>query len=258
MAEDRDHLSRLDDQTKTSTAAAPVEDLAAAKERALAAINARLALIDRLQEKVADVEALTDAHQTALEADLAAFETGLQAVATAVSNATSIEQVKEVIRDAKADFPVGGLLIPKVHLVIRADKLVAMADELLAMAAASTSTTATAAIDTTMVTGAKTLAAAVPGMVLPLTAEDWPDPATEVLQEARDDLREARRMLQEARGLVSPSLQVRPTERLLSTDHPTLADRQAILSERSRLADFRQRTDDRSFYPTDSYPTKRR
>jgi hypothetical protein len=201
-------------QTDTSTTSTrPAADIDQLKSRALAAIQARLDRIDRLQEIVAGNPHLNDDHQASLEAEMGRSEAGLEALAEEIRAAATVEELRALIPKIAEDFRIYLLVSPKVHLVIAADTVVDAADrfhEVGAKLAEAIARAEGAGHDVTqakealarfeaLVAEAEALAGPVPGLLLPLTPQDWPDPAQGMLADARADLASAHAALRDAR-----------------------------------------------------------
>ena len=180
-----------------------VDRCRAIKARALEAIEHRLNTIDRLQEVVRSNDHVDPEHAAQLSAELSRLEASLEALAREIENA-ECQDLPELIREIVDDHRIYAIVVPKVHLVVAADTIVGVserfegvlgmiqeaidhaagtgyevgqAQEFLNMAVESVRT-------------AVALAQPIPGVVLPLGPEDWPE-ATEILRAAHGDVKTA-------------------------------------------------------------------
>jgi len=84
-------------------------------------IDRRLVTIDRLQAVVDGARALTDAHETALEAILGTSATGLRALRAEIAADTTVTELRTDIRRIFEDFRIYALVSRQVQLVRAAD-----------------------------------------------------------------------------------------------------------------------------------------
>lgn len=183
--------------------------IARVKERAAAAIERRLATLDRLAGHVNGHEHVTDSHETALLRDYGDAVAGLTELGAEIASATIPEELRALIPKIAEDYRVYLVIVPKTHEVIVSDTLPAVADRLgeladrldeaIAQAAEAgfDVTAAEALVETARgeIAEAARLAHPVAGQVINLTAQHWPDPAEQKLQSGRDDLQAARESL---------------------------------------------------------------
>ena len=175
----------------------------ALNERAQQAIEIRLAAIDRMQEAIRSNDKLTPAHAEELQAQLAHAERGLKGLAEEIHRAPC-DELPRLVQKIVDDFRVFVLLVPKVHLVIAADSIAHVVHRLGEAAgwlqemierfeeAGYDVSAAQAELGEmkTQLESAAHLAGPIPGKVLPLTPEDWPQ-AQSVIQEAARMVRNA-------------------------------------------------------------------
>lgn len=188
-------------------------DVEGGKARANGAIDRRLVTIERLETRVSDHPHVTDPHQRELLDELGRASAGLRALSADIAQATTIEELRDLVPKIATDFRVYLVVAPKVHQVLGSDSVVAAGTRLEKMSESlagridravengvDASEAAAHLADMTAEFG-QALAVGEPdaGTVLPLTAADWPDPAAAVLAQGRADLGDARRFLREAR-----------------------------------------------------------
>ncbi len=190
-------------------------DIDAIKARALQAIDNRLQRVDRLEEAVENhKDHLIGNHYGQLNSKLATTEAGLEQLARKIEDATTLEELRELIPQIWEDFRVYVLLTPQVKLVIASDVAVHVgekAGEISVRLAEAIQKAEDAGYDVgeawellgefdEMVASAVAQAAPVADAVLPLTPEDWNNgTAQPVLEEARQDIREAHESFKTAR-----------------------------------------------------------
>ena len=184
----------------------------AIKERALAAIEVRLGQLDRLQTVVVNNSHITPEHQAKLTAELSRYEAGFESLARQIE-AAGCDELPELIRRIVDEYRIFGLIVPKVHLVIGADTILDAVERAEGFYSklqtyierAEAAGFEVGAAQTAWEDGKAQLASVydyaepVPGMVLPLTPEDWPE-AAEVLREARGMLQSAVGQMRAARA----------------------------------------------------------
>jgi len=176
-------------------------------------IDRRLATIGRLGNAVDNARALTDAHQTALEAILADSAAGLRALRAEILADTTVPELRADIKRIFEDFRIYALVTRQVWLVTAADTVDATGAALNEAAADLASLIAQAEANGKDVTQAKADLAAmkaaideafagvsvVAAKVLPLTPADWnAGTAGPVLREARAAIQAARADLRTA------------------------------------------------------------
>lgn len=190
--------------------AADVDDV---KERAQAAIDWRLETIERLRNRITSHPHVTGAHQGQLLGELGRSEAGLNALAAEIRQAETIEELRVLVPKIATDFRIYLVVAPTVNQVLASDTVVAVGnrlDEAADVLAGWIERAANAGIDVAdaerhladMIAETAAgvgLGAPVAGSVLPLTPEDWPNPASDVLAAGRADLIEARELLRVAR-----------------------------------------------------------
>jgi len=179
------------------------------KERALAAIDARLDTIARLRERITSHPHVTGEHQGELLGELGRAEAGLHSLAAEIRTAESMAELRVLVPKIAEDFRIYLVVVPKVNLVLGSDSVVAAAGRLGEAAELLQSwidRAADAGYDVTeaeahlaemrrQIADAVSLGAPVAAAVLPLTAADWPDPAERILADARAGLVAARQLL---------------------------------------------------------------
>ena len=191
-------------------------------------INRRLALLQRLAERVADSAMLTGADKTALSGEIASTTAGLTALGSTIGGENNVVALKADIQKIATDYRVYVLVGPKTRLVIAADRLsaghvrFATVEQRLA---ASIAAAATAGKDVTQaqaayaamvakVAQAEALLGPVVGTILPLTPAGWnAGTAKPVLEWARSTLRQVGQLFAGARA------DARKCAQLLRTRH---------------------------------------
>ena len=191
-------------------------DIDAIKARALVAIENRLQRVDRLQEAVENHrEHLTGEHYGQLNSKLVTAEAGLEQLARKIEDATTVEELRELIPQIWEDFRVYVLLTPQVRLIIASDVAVHVgekADEIIVRLGEAITNleerlgrdlpeawNMLGAIEAN-VNSAVATAGPVADTVLPLTPEDWNNgTAQPVLEAARAAIGSAHQSFQEAR-----------------------------------------------------------
>ena len=176
-------------------------------------IDRRLETLANLQSVVDTSTTLTDAHEAALDAILAATSTGLRALRTEIDGDTTVEALREDIRRIYEEFRVYVLVARQVWLVIAADTVVATAarfDTAADRLEAAIDRAETAGKDVAdarthlasmiaVVDKAESAVGGVASAVLDLTPAAWnAGDAAPVLKNARDSVRDARVALREA------------------------------------------------------------
>ena len=169
----------------------------AAKSKAIAAIDKRLAWLDVLTGHVDNAKNLTADHKATLLAKIDADRTGLRALRAEIVADDDGPTFRQHAQEIVTDYRVYLLLTPQVHMTIVADamdaayaKLDAVADKLAAQGKDVTQLRA-------KIDDAKAHADPVPGHILPLVPHGYPDNKP-VLDQARADLHTARTDLHEA------------------------------------------------------------
>jgi hypothetical protein len=184
-----------------------------AKERALAAIAARLRALEGLSAKIAASRFITEQHAGMLRGDIVRSEAGLEHLARQIEAASSMEELRPLVLQID-DFKVFQVLVPKTHQVIASDTLVVVAGKLDRFAGKLGEVIErfeTAGFDVTeaqrllgdmndLIDAGHRLASPVAGSVIGLGPEDWPEPAQGLLAAGRADLHEARATLRDAYG----------------------------------------------------------
>jgi hypothetical protein len=197
-------------------------DVDGAKAKCIAAIDRRFTAIDEFQAAAAGSRALTDAHESALNDELAGAESGLTTLRASIEAATTADELRDLCPKIVTDYRVFVLEGPTVRLTIGSDtgvagvqKLREIADRLDAAIAAAQAAgkdvgdaPAKLADLRTQVDTAESLAAPVADTVLPLTPADYnAGTAGPVLEDARNDLRSAKDSLhaagEDARAIVA-------------------------------------------------------
>ena len=211
-------LAQTDDAPTTRTLEHDVDNLRGAdvgtvKERAQAAIDRRLATIERLKARVADHPHVTGEHRRELLAELDRSEAGLRALSVEIDQATTVPELRVLVPKIATDFRIYLVVVPKVNLALGSDSIVAGGARLNEVAetlqawidrAISKGADASEAIGhladmNEEIRRALALGEPVAGAVLALSPADWPTPAADVLTQGRADLSEAGRLSREAR-----------------------------------------------------------
>ena len=169
----------------------------AAKTKAIAAIDKRLAWLDVLTGHVTNAKNLTADHKATLLDKIDADRRGLRSLRAQIVADDDGPTFRQHAQQIVTDYRVYLLLTPQVHMTIVADamdaayaKLDAVADKLAAQGKDVTQLRA-------KLDDAKAHADPVPGHVLPLVPHGYPDNKP-VLDQARTDLKTARADLKEA------------------------------------------------------------
>lgn len=211
-------LAQTEDAPTTRTSEHDVErllgsDVESVKERAQAAIERRLATIERLQARVAVHPHVTEPHQGEVLAELDRSAAGLRALSMEIDQATAVEELRVLVPKIAADFRICIVVAPKVHQVLGSDSVVAAGTRLEAVSdsvAAWIDLAAGKGVDVSVAVAhladmteeirqAVAVGQPVVSAVLPLTGADWPNPAATLLTQGRSDLGEAHRFLLAAR-----------------------------------------------------------
>ena len=189
--------------------------LEALKQRVISQIERRLDALERLRNRIGSADHLSESHAASLLRDIAVAEPVLVAGIEAVTAASTVEELREVVPTIFESTLVFALLGPKTHAVIASDTSVAASErfgEFEAKLQAALDELAEAGIETAeaqtdldemarLVAAAASGAGPVAGNVIGLQPSDWPDPAKAALREARATLSAARNQLREAKGL---------------------------------------------------------
>ena len=169
----------------------------AAKTKAIAAIDKRLAWLDVLAAHVNGAQHLSADHKATLIDKIDADRRGLRSLRAQIVADDDGPTFRQHAQQIVTDYRVYLLLTPQVHMTIVADamdaayaKLDAVADKLAAQGKDVTELRAKLA-------DAKAHADPVPGHVLPLVPHGYPDNKP-VLDQARTDLKTARADLKDA------------------------------------------------------------
>lgn len=169
----------------------------AAKAKAIAAIDKRLAWLDVLTGHVNNAKHLTAAHKSTLLDKISADRLGLRSLRAQIVADDDGSTFRQHAQQIVTDYRVYLLLTPQVHMTIVADamdnayeRLDAVADKLAAEGKDVTELRA-------KIEDAKAHADPVPGHILPLVPHGYPDNKP-VLDQARQDLETARADLKAA------------------------------------------------------------
>lgn len=116
-------------------AARPVAQLrddriATVKARAQEAIQRRITAIDAALTRLAKDPSLTDEHERTLTADLQAVKDGLTTLSGQIAAETDPTRLRELVGDIVDQFYVFRFQLPRVRLVIAADRALAVATRL--------------------------------------------------------------------------------------------------------------------------------
>lgn len=182
------------------------------KDRAEKAIEKRMDTIERATEALQEAEHLTDEHERALLAELDSSAAGLTELGRQIEDATTLEELRELIPLIFEDYRIYAVVVPKAHLVVVADTLMAAAGRIELVAGSlqdAIDRFREAGFDTTeaeealaemnaSLGEAVALARPVPDTVLPLAPADWPDPVQGIIEEAHSDVRSARHHVESA------------------------------------------------------------
>ncbi|HEY5155568.1 MAG TPA: hypothetical protein VIJ47_12585 [Acidimicrobiales bacterium] len=178
-------------------------DLTTVAQKCTAAIDRRFTTIDQLANATTAADTLSDAHRSALQAELGAARSGLQGLRAQITAATDLATLKSLCPLIVEDYRVYVLEAPTVHLSIAADREVAAAghlDQIGTKLDAAITRAEAAGHDvgqartfyadfTAKVSEAKGLGTGVPGAVIPLTPAGYNDgSAVPVLASSRDAL----------------------------------------------------------------------
>jgi hypothetical protein len=198
-----------------------LEDLRA---RCLAAIDVRLPALDGAEAALAANDHVTDAHRTALVADLDETAARLRVLAEEIKADTDLATMRDHCRSIFEDNRVFALVLPRVRLVAGADTATDAGGELgdiarrlgdaIAHAEAAGQDVAQAKLDLSemkaYIASGVASAGTVPGAVMGFTPADWNadhdvlEPAHRSLRSARADLRVARDLAHKIRNELPP------------------------------------------------------
>lgn len=168
------------------------------KTNVLKEIDRRLTSFNKLLEKLAGIDKITETQKQVLEAQIKIEIGKLEELKTKIdveTDATALQDLKKTIFDSYKSF---ALYLPKIEIVAHADRIIAIADEM------TKKTTDTDLLK--KISDAKTKAEVATSVVLPLLPEQYPDYKVD-LKESRDQLSEARLLL----NSVYPQLKPEPT-----------------------------------------------
>ncbi|MBV9933735.1 MAG: hypothetical protein JO367_05485 [Actinobacteria bacterium] len=170
----------------------------AAKTKAIAAIDKRLAWLDVLTGHVNNAKNLSADHKATLLDKIDADRRGLRSLRAQIVADDDGPTFRQHAQEIVTDYRVYLLLTPQVHMTIAADgmdvayaKLETVADKLAAQGKDVTELRA-------KIDDAKAHADPVPGHVLPLEPHGYPTVDKPVLDQARTDLQTARADLKAA------------------------------------------------------------
>lgn len=188
--------------------------------RADAAIGRRLETLAHLVKKVESADDIRSADRTSLLDVLHAQQAGLTALRTKIAAETDADALGVLVRSIALDYRVYMLTVPKVRLVLAANKLLGAASTLEDAAAklqakvdglpeGDDATAGQAAIDAMLASVAKgrSLVEGVPASVIPLQTKDYPGNRDE-LAEARQALKSGASTLREARKQAHSALEL--------------------------------------------------
>ncbi len=197
------------------------------KERAAAAIDRRLATLDTLTERVGNSEHMTDAHKGTLLGEYASASFGLSSLADEIENATSLEELRELVPAIAERFRIYLVVVPKSRQVEASDRVadvVERLDEAADAIAEAIRRGEEAGYDMGeakrwLVSARDDIAEArrtgvpVADDVIGLQASDWEEPASSQLHEgrrrldnARVDVRKAKLSLDKARQAIEDAI----------------------------------------------------
>lgn len=200
-------------ETDTSTERQTTRSIDDVKDRALQAIDNRLATIERLRVHI-DQGKTTGDHKTTLTGDLDSAETGLNRLAGEIQDATTLEELRTLVPQIATDFRIYVVVAPKTLEVVTADTVLWAVDNPMtrvydkltqaierAADAGYEVSEARAALQDMQVhmTQVEAHAGPVPEQVIGLQAGDWVNPAKALLDQGHDKLLKAREELLAAR-----------------------------------------------------------
>ncbi|MBT8165639.1 MAG: hypothetical protein HKO63_02800 [Acidimicrobiia bacterium] len=211
IAQDTTTTERQTEDRQVADAERRAEWFATLQQRALEAIEKRLATIDNLETAINDSTTVHDDHASQLLAELRASTAGLETLAGDIRTAEDLATLWELIPDIFEDYRIYAVVAPKVHLVLASDAAGAVAGRLEQATGAlgdALDRLEEFGIDVAdaeallvemkeFVASGASSAASVPGMVLDLTPADYPG-SSETLRSAHAVLQSARTDLQAA------------------------------------------------------------
>ncbi len=183
-----------------------------AKERAAAAIARRLEALDRIDARVKASSHVTDDHKRQLTSDYASAKTGLTSLGRRIQNATTLEELRELIPLIATDYRVYLVILPKSHEVLVSDR---MADGVVRLTSAADTVLEAIKraeeagfnmedareflrVATVKIDAVSNGAVPVARQVIGLSAVDWEQPAKSTLQAGKATLEQGRRDIHDA------------------------------------------------------------
>jgi chromosome segregation ATPase len=203
---------------KTSTDSAKIkgpQTLEGLKKKANKEIDRRIESLHNLIKKIDSIKKLSDGQKTALKAQVEAEIASLTALKAKVNAATDLATLRIHVKEISASHKIYALYIPKIHILVAADRTLALVDDLEKLAgklevkiseakAQGKDVTALEAALTKLkeeIADAKAKALSAIAIVTPLKPEGFPANKIE-LKEAREELRLAHQSLVQARKSV--------------------------------------------------------
>lgn len=213
--------------TNDETEATSAPTMEQVKERAQDAIDRRLDTLGMLTQRVTESAHMTDAHKSVLLGEYASAEFGLSALGDQIAEATTREELRELIPMIAEDFRIYLVVVPKSRQVNASDRVGDIVERLEAAAdtvAEAIQRGEEAGLDMDAanrwlisarddIAEARRTGVPVAGDVIGLQATDWEEPAASVLQEGRRrlqntrvDIHKARASLEKARDAIKDAI----------------------------------------------------
>jgi len=153
------------------------------KTNALNEINRRLESLNKLITKITSITRLDSTQKETLIAQVQIEMAKLEDLKSKITNETDKDALQVLKKSVYDSYRIYGLFIPKIEIILHADRIINLANALAAK------TTQSGLLE--ILASSKAKAQSAIDLVLPLTPEGYPDNKV-TLQKARDLLRDAR------------------------------------------------------------------